>query len=402
MRCSLIWSIFILVLLFLLKTNVLFAQNQKAITDIRVSPEILAKVRLPATTIIKQVDYIPLSNKSLNLRKVDQLVVTETNFIVLDDANSTRNGKSKSVIAIYDLKGQLTAKISGMETSSFFMDNKNELINFENFRTGELTTYNLKGELIIKKKITVPFSDCFLLASGKIVYYNGYYIDRETAEKKDTLVNNINYTDSTGKKIFGSLSFNPNNITRRDSGGMRKHFYTSNTAGYFIQEYDYNIYSVTENEILKKFRILLPIQLSLPTGFLSDPKMVNNRQFFWLTKKNITYGIKNVFTNGNYISFGLCSSGSPNNGYFYNTLSGDLFSLASISTDESTFSLPLGEEVMASSKDSFFNIISLSDINSLVGIKDVSTNFPDKIKQLITISKNENPKLIVKISLKQN
>lgn len=120
-----------------------------------------------------------------------------------------------------------------------------------------------------------------------------------------------------------------------------------NGAYFFTRPYDYNVYRISATGMDTAFRVKLPLQHTLPPGFLKDPALKNTRFQYLMNHPDFVFHIGNVYTFGNLLFFKLATvnGGLKHNDSFVMELnSGRLVSVNQLIPDAASHFLPVTDD----------------------------------------------------------
>ncbi len=369
------------------------------IAEIRMDPRSAFQESVAPEDFFKKVDFIPLkkSNK-FSMERVDQLEVTNENYIVLNKRNSIKNGKINSIIAIFSKSGDFQALISGFYANFFAVDTINKNIIVRDFsKVNKMLIFDFKGTL--KKSVDMPFSaETFnFLPNGEMALYQNYSYHKEKgdmlSDRSDYQNFNLILTKNFKSLSRGYLKFKPN---LSDSNSFiyasPKNFYSSESF-FFLQGYSNTVYELTNDNLVGTFKILLPLVNTLQDGFFNLQKAEQVKMLG--LNKNAVYAFTDFYKIKDIVTFRLMYAGIPHQTFFYNLHSAALVALSQVKTDASPIGLTFGSEIMAADQEYFFSSVSAK---TLFGNKKAiinSNNSSALLKQyLANKDESQNPVIV--------
>lgn len=295
-----------------------------------------------ASELFTEIKYIPLeTTKESTFGKIDQLEVTDKYFIILDyDTNSIlfffKDGKYHCKIKGRGFNKQVTPIGIRYFTVNRFSNelayNASPVIRWvydfdgkkirEEAYSGEQFVYPLQGN----KSIIVNFSVDAMGEAGtsyelswkeqQRVYFNAL-----PYEKRSTVVSQRDILTSTLAPIYRL---------------------PSDTSAFFTRAFDYTVYQIGLSTFQPAYSIILPLSISLPNDFMTNPAYLDKRFSFVVQENpNMIYRIQDVYQVGRFLFMKLASGRySDNNTIIYDLIGGTVYSAGHIDPDGISLNLP--------------------------------------------------------------
>jgi hypothetical protein len=301
-----------------------------------------------AKEIFQSAEYIPLETTKESLfGDIEQLAITKDRFIILD--------RSTNCILFFDRKGKFIGKIKGGSKTDYsnvildftFNKWKKEVMFFQgNLASRKFVYCNLDGQKIRELPYDIEnvpnFTQQQFVAPDLLVGINYYQDDQKVSSNK---LYELGFSERFKKVQAIAI---PTSAARLDNEGdyydvLHNFSYAGNDSTFFYAKtHDYNLYSITPNTVSHTFRFLFPMQMALPKNFMTDAAYKDKKLDF-ISKGPFIQMINDSYLVGNNLTFNLPIS-SKRDGLshlIYNLNSDKLISYKYISTDESTYYLPL-------------------------------------------------------------
>lgn len=393
------WRIkYVVILLTLLVFSIVSLAQRK----IRIDPA-LAK-GASVSEVFREVSYLPLeTTKNSRFGRIDQLIVTDEYYIILDyDTNSIlifyKSGKFHSKI-----KGRVVSNADPFSRIRFVSVNKaaKEL----SFKAGEfrINVYDFNGRFI-RDEMIIEARDFYYFRNEVVVFssfnlkqlkdginpksYELIWQKRNTTYKQGFDYDVSNPVFAVGDRLYqGPTQFS-------DSG--------YDSLIYFSRPYDYNIYSITPDSIWSQFLFVFPLSVSVPKDF-TESKIYFNKRFLYLVKQNpnIIYSVNRFLKIGDILSFSL-SNNNPlgNSNFLFNETTNSLFSLNEIFADSTNFYLPvkslISPGILTAHDGYFFSGVSSAEMFTARDLaKKKGVLYSKEIAQFFSRgSKSQNPVII--------
>ncbi|PIF45306.1 6-bladed beta-propeller protein [Chryseobacterium sp. 52] len=367
----------------------------------------------PVGKLFEKVEFVPLeTTKESTFGVITQLDVLDDRYLIYD-----RDTKS---ILIFSSEGKFINKIDGTKIPG----------------NTEIKGKEIKGFEL--KKMEKQMVIAALTSSSRFFFdHDGNYLNQALAPPMDF----PKYPIGTGKNYFQKFyvkntsdtivyelalvspeqnvkPYFPFIKTRhlKDqfiSGGENYSFNSLTGELYFTSYYNYTIYKGTENGLIEKYKLIFPLENSLPTDFLTNKSYVDKRIPFFKSNPKVIYSISNVMVIGDYLMFKISNfGGGLKNMLCLNLKNFDLISLNDLERDKTSNFLPVTDDGVGYdfankgfllNKNGFlYSSYSSHAMFKLYGmIPDNQKNYP---KVMTNYFKNENSKsnpIIVKLKIKK-
>lgn len=414
----------LLPIFFLLLTNLAFGQITIPDTSVlRIDPD--AAMGGASGSIYNEVTYIPLQNsKDCVVGEISKLEVTDKYFIVFD--------RGLDQVMIFNKDGSLHAKcaaIPGLHKTANMINNfnfnifgsiavnreKHEIVVRTRLDFKNLYTFNYDG--VFKKKIPlktlflkIPFWD-FAYLDGNCFVYSGYptSIKQNPDSEKNYILHISNSSSSESPK---AISYDPKNIPkgRGIQITLDGPFYYSGISGrcFFTRSGDYNLYLIDSKGIVKIYKVLLPIDYSVPADFLTNEKKYQSPGTDYLinnTQK--VFSISDVYTLGDYLLLKLNNNRyDDQNIFLYNLKTGYLLNLLKVAPDDFSSFLPvISNNYSIQACDGKYIYSSFSSIELFQAkdaARDKNARYPLQLKKYFSSQTRKSNPVIVRAKLRGN
>lgn len=196
--------------------------------------------------------------------------------------------------------------------------------------------------------------------NGLVFTYYGFAASSD-AVNIDSSQSNLMVVDQQSRHLKGSyFYFDPSQINYTKLFNARN-FYKSGNQLYFVRPYDYNIYLFDSSGGLHcLFSVILPIQHTLPSDFLSNLKFRNKWIEYTTENSQVVHTFSNVYEINGWLTFQL-DGHDVSQSLLYGTLTGELYDLNLLESS----SLPMSgiySYILANTGDA---LISAIHFNSL-------------------------------------
>ena len=322
-----------------------------------------------ASDIFTEINYIPLETTEESLfGSISKLVVTEDYFIILD--NNTRS------ILLFNKNGKFHKKIRGTENAPIWDFSVNrytkeirysrdqyKTYTFCDYDGKELRTIKPGGELA---KDEINDSNMHFFGPGKGVsclmprhvdstskYYKFYYKslivfanDKNKVYAHGLAVDNREGHDNTMIFLGGTTPFTT----------------VSDTAFYYIRPFTFNLYTIRPDAIKLSYKLVFPLNVSLPQNFGIDSNYNNKRAEYVRRNSKLIYYIANFYQLKENLLFRTGSFEiNEEDNLIYNLRSGTLIAFKHILQDEKSYFLPIYDNSNGGQSFNFSGILACTD-----------------------------------------
>lgn len=312
--------------------------DSTTVTEIRIDPAI-APGGVDAM-LFDSIDYIPLeTNEQSAFSIISQLEVTESYYIILD-------GRMNSLF-FFNRDGSFSHKIDKnnksepfTRVSRFSVDKSGNTISLKDLMTPYAYTFALDGNFInaTESDGTASFRDFTLFNGFRICYHPLNPIGKDDRAHFENI---IRYDAATGELLGAYLPVD-STLKNVNLFGVPKYFYPSDEKSLlFTQPYDYTIYEFDTNAVPhERFKIILPLQNTLPFDFLTNPLYHGKWRDYLRANRSVIYSIRDVYLSGDWLSF-YTSPSIQGSAFLYNLDTYELINLKE--TMDSALGLPVTE-----------------------------------------------------------
>ena len=261
------------------------------------------------SSILDTVKFIKLelSEESL-VGSIDKLIVFEEHIYVLD--------KRTNSLLVFNLDGKYVSKLSKIgngpgeyiQLDFFDIDYKNRQIVLTDLMGYQIVKYDLEGNYLSREKI--PF-----WVEGLVPVFNdGFVVYANHRDNKHQLNQeyNIFYLDSSmqvSKAYFPYNSSNFNNPRIKFNTPQFGSFYTHNKDRYFFSPFKDQVYQITKNGLISKYRFDFG-EKTFDEKYLSQKSKLRNYM-----EKGEFFQIGNILENDDLVIFSFYQKSFPI-GYF--------------------------------------------------------------------------------------
>ncbi|MEC3881177.1 6-bladed beta-propeller [Parapedobacter sp. 10938] len=288
------------------------------------------------TAMFDSVRFVPLETvKASEFRQISKLLVMKDRYIILDE--------SLDIVLLFDRNGRFINKIAtnNKDLPDPFQDIYNLAVNHAERTIAcsfaephkVVCYFDFEGRFLRKEDVKARIQETVFFNNLEIRYYR---YRTELTEPKDGLFPNIEVFDrKTRQRTNANLYFDTARMDYRDElFGIKRYFYPSGQNHlFFTQPYNYTIYELLPSGILtERYRIILPLENSLPTDFLSDSSYDGHRKEYIHTNSttkyvpNRVYYFLNVYQAGDWLTFQMTAG----NALLYHLETNDLYDFSHI------------------------------------------------------------------------
>ncbi|PZP46286.1 MAG: hypothetical protein DI598_12255 [Pseudopedobacter saltans] len=194
-------------------------------------------------------------------------------------------------------------------------------------------------------------------------------------------------------------------------GDWLKNYYASQSVNgkiIWFRHFDYTVYQSDEKGKLSKYQILLPLNLSIDSAFYRDTMLLKSfnkaNAYFEGSHAKEVQVFDNIAESKNWLVFQLKTNASPRPIVMYNVVNQHLFDLNKVSSDSSSYFLPLrSQRTDALDDGSIYNLIPAYE---LFKVKDSRDDAPwDRnpvLKEYFLKGDRKSNPVIVQLKLKSD
>ncbi|TWF33937.1 6-bladed beta-propeller protein [Chitinophaga polysaccharea] len=372
--------------------------------------------------IYSDINYIPLENsKQCLISEINKLEVVGGYFIVLD--------ASSDQILVFNKDGSFHAKcgnIKGLHKNPSIRRNmfrdfcinryRDQIVVRSGLDPENLYLFDYNGEEVGKTALAnidnvKGLNGINYLDKSTCVYaISSIYANPDTSKYKPF---ELFIVDSISSNTIAEVPYNPNEIANAKWMDVQivlagpLYYSGINGTCFFTRSYDYNIYKINNRGVSDIYKVLLPIDISLPVDFLVNEEKYRGKRIDYLTNnRQKVFVISNVFVLGDNLLFTLNTTryGDENKILSYNLGTGALYSLLRISPDVTSFFLPvLGDRASIQACDGqsiYSSVSSLHMFNSFEDNKDKHPNYPPVLKKYFSTQTREGNPVIIQLKPK--
>jgi hypothetical protein len=316
-----------------------FSSPAQPTTTLRIDPD--NSQGGTSSQIFDSIQFIPLQTTKESLfGKIDQLEVTDDNFIILDYM-------SRSIL-LFDRSGLFKARIRTDGAEKYFtyfaLNRENrEIITIIN-NEKHFRIYDYNGSFLRLEDNPGGLGGFYCIKPGLFVF--NLSRPAETSTKDKTLYD-LAYSNGYNKEVRWLNPFNSKYVNY-DYNITRSVFNYSGQPGscIFTLPYDYTAYQLNDTGIVQKFNLVFPLQYSLPKDFATDSFYAGRRgKYVYGTPENRGKyeGLQNVYRTGDYLIFTANYSGrfKEDRHFAYNLKTNDLISFGKVVGDSTSDFIPL-------------------------------------------------------------
>lgn len=321
-----------------------------------------------ASDFFTEVNYIPLetTNES-TFGSIARMEITEDYFIILDWTTYSvlifnKNGKFHAKI-----KGTQNAPIWGFRLNRF---TKEIMYSKDNYKTYTFCNYDGKTIRTMKTggdlaKDEVNDGDAHYFSADKAV--TNFYpntIDSTDKNYKTYSKSLIVYSDGKNKVYAQGLPFD-----KREAGHLSistgvgpLSSFGVDTAFFYCWPYRYRVYTITPHTIQYTYKLIFPMQSSLPNDYPINEEIKKNDFQYIQNHPNQIFAINNFYRVNDNLLFktGIWGSNDEDN-LIYNLKSGTLIAYKHILQDERSYFLPIYDNTNGGSSFSKSGLLACYD-----------------------------------------
>lgn len=324
-----------------------FAQAKVDSTDmvtLRIDPQ---NARGAAVSqVFDEVKFIPLETTKESLfGSISDLKIVKGNFIIFDwDTKAilifTKDGKYKSKIDASRIEKD-KADNSKTEFYGFNVSEENNESLIQIYTAKYSFYFNLEGKQV-KKVLTkdVKSNNDFKFANNKTAVRPGFLL-KNGKDSTYYEVGIFNNKDSVGYFPYSVKRYETDEFW---GGGPRFYQYGVDNEMLYLNYYDYNLYKITPSKLSLAYRVVFPINNSLPKDWMTNPIYLKKRGEYFRNNPKVFYALSNTYLIGNnlYLKMHDYSWGADvKKSLIYNIKSSELTSIQDIEPDSLSSFLPI-------------------------------------------------------------
>ncbi|MES2810364.1 MAG: 6-bladed beta-propeller [Bacteroidota bacterium] len=301
-----------------------------------------------ASDFFEEINYIPLETTPESLYgSIAQLEVVDDYFIIRDDGTRA--------ILIFKKSGKFHAKIKS--ASVFSVNRWTKQIVVTNAARNGNAFYDFDGKYIKTvnyskqpKERFFYLSDVFFIGPDKMIMYNSSqgFDTTDVINYKPYSRSNFKFIttkDDTKTVDAVGMPYKKEDVTLEGystDGIGPMSYYGNDTTFYYSKEFARGIYTVTPNTIKLDYKFMFPLNNSLPADFATNPVYNFKRSEYLQRNREVIFSVNNVYRVGSNLLFeASAQSSNLEDNLIYNLKTGRLIAFKRISTDASSFYLPL-------------------------------------------------------------
>ncbi|QQT55324.1 6-bladed beta-propeller [Sphingobacterium multivorum] len=337
--------------------------------------------------IIQSIEFIFLeTTRQSEFSTITQLNITEKGFIIFDE--------NINAILFFDKKGKFKSKLTSPKDfrsiRGFSINTIEKSIAVDDVHSEYIYTFDLDGNL--KKRIEK------IHYGAKLAFHNGSkveYFKFDSPFKSLDGAKRANLIIKGNKDTLerGHFWYTPKPMYESDIYETRN-FYNSNNILLFSRELDNIIYEIKGDNILRKFKIVLPAQNSLPIDFLTNSIYDNKRIEYLRNNLNLSHHFDDVYFTDRYLVFSYLN----NKSLLYDFKTENLYDMDEVTSllkEKGLFEIT-GLKINALEDQTFISSLGFLDIReSLKGLtKSQKKDIVPAIQKITNLSYH-NPTLIL-------
>lgn len=292
--------------------------------ELRIDPGYTVDV--PAGDIFDSIRYVFLeTTKESEFSNISQLEVTKKHYIIFDHRLQT--------ILFFFKDGRFDRKLSAPKdferAKSFAVREADSTLIIDDLYSFYQYVFGVDGSFRKKEPKISTVNDIAYIDSFKI-QYNGFSVTTTVEGAIPESYPNLVVRNEKNQSEKAYLWFNPQKRLEDDIYSGRT-FYRSGTGGiFFARELDNFIYRFNRDGSLKRqFKLILPMENSLPSDFLTSPVYDNKRIEFLKQSRLISHAIGDVYQLGEWLTFRFF----PERPFLYNLTTGEYIDVTQLDFD---------------------------------------------------------------------
>lgn len=361
-----------------------------------------------ASEVFDTVAFIPLETTKESLfGEIWKMELTDDYYVIFD--------QNTNAILVFQKNGKFHAKITGKMlkghiASNFTVDQEQKLIALSvSSIPKKLIWMDFDGKIIRKTDTPEPSYSFASLNAATILYSPWAYLKKDV--KADSTNYRIKYLKNAAiGKGFLPFKVKPAGIRVMSAMQRPNYFYYSGIRNnlLFIGENDYNIQALNDSGLQKVYRVIFPLELSLPADFQTNPLYTEKKEVYLRENHKIIQALRNAYIARNHLFFEtLMGYFSNSDSYLgYNLKTRNIISLGRVTSDNSTYFLPLikGSGGIAGSDNEYIYsaISSLDMFGQMEANKSRHLDYPPGLQTYFAKQSRKSNQVIVKLRLKDN
>lgn len=364
---------------------------------IRIDPS--ASFGATVSDLFEEVNFIPLETTKESLfSRIGEMQVTDKYFIIYDHNGNnvlffTKDGKFHNKA---DLKKANVSIIDGFSVNH----RKSEIVVRSYQKGNRLLIFDFNGSFIREEKGDSIGPHFMVLDSGYVAYENPH-------RRKETPHFDFFISDSTGKVVKSEL---PYRIGRKSMDGAMPisypFSYSPQTRQYVYSKLgDYAVHFFTHRGIIKTYQFILPADISLPQGYLTDSSMLGNRYRYLSDNPGRVYKLNRLFSLDDHLLFHLEVMGPADRDRIlvYNMKNRQLFSFGKVTPDSSCFHLPIigrGAGLLATDDKYLYVSVGAPSLDRMNKERSVQVPYNQVLSDFFSKDVRMNNPVLIQLKLK--
>lgn len=348
------------------------------------------------TLLFDSITYLPLeTTRESEFSSITQLEVTDEHFIILDERLQT--------ILFFNKDGTFYKKITPKDKdlttpykfiNRFTIDSANNLMWVDDSHSPYLFEFDLRGNFIKTFERQFSTGVDFSIYNGLVFTYYGFDASSDTINI-DSFSANLMVVDQKSRQLKSSyFYFDPSQINYTNLFNARN-FYKSGNQLYFVRPYDYNIYLFDSSGGLHRlFSVILPIQHTLPSDFLSNSRFRNKWIQYTNENSQVVHTFSNIYKINGWLTFQI-DGHDVSQSLLYGTKTGELYDLNLLESS----SLPMNgvySSILANTGDALITAIHSNSLKVKYhnSTKETQSQTPSDIMEIMDMDFH-NPILVL-------
>ncbi|MFP5079061.1 6-bladed beta-propeller [Pedobacter sp. JCM 36344] len=291
--------------------------------------------------VFEDIQYIPLQTTKESLfGTISKILIADQHYVIYDDDTHS--------ILVFDLKGKFKSKI---EAAKLKLDGGEFDYGMRGFNIKSQPERSLIRILAGKHFFYYDFTGKIvqkILVEDDIYDWGLRFPDGTAIDEAMRGQDKVEYDLMLTKNDKQVAAFFPYSSERHKDNYFHSTVDIFTNSGipnelFFTNWYDYNIYTVTPNNLYLTYRMLLPSENSLPTDFKTNPVYFGKRKEYFKEHQSKISELKNVFKIGDNLFFKTYTMNSREmrNSLIHNLKNGMLTSIKDLEPDETSMFLPV-------------------------------------------------------------